>query len=513
MAVDYNRYYLLIEKLPVPYAYLQLTPGENPTGSIVIDSNSAFKDMVGLEQNEIIGQDIASLLPELTGENFDWLEICRSVTATAEPIQIERFNSKLNSWYEIGLFCCEPGFLAAFFMDVTAKKQNENLLRKSEQRFRSLVGNMKGGIVVEDENRTIMLTNQTFCDIFSIPAPPEALIGSDCSQSADQVKHLLAKPELFPRRIAEIIEKQEVVIGEEIYFADGCVYERDYIPVFDEDNTFIGHMWQYRDITERKQAELKLKKSEEKYREILATIEEGYYEVALAGKFVFFNDSFCRILGYDDQELMGQNYKKIYEDPGEVFAVFNRVYRTGEPEKAFCWPVTTKDGIKIIVELSITLRRDDNDNPVGFSGIAKDVTERKQYEDKLKYLSLHDQLTGLYNRTFFAEEMHRLSKSRDYPITIISADMDGLKQINDLKGHAKGDRCLQNCAEILSSSLRSSDILARIGGDEFVILLPRTNQKAGESVLERIRNQLAEHNKKHPEIPLSLSLGLANSCQ
>jgi len=143
VAVDYKRYHLLIEKLPVSYAYLQLAPGENPAGCIVIDANSAFKTMVGLEQDEIIGQDIASLLPELTGEDFDWLEICQSVTATAEPIRIERFNSKLNSWYEIGLFYCEPGFLAAFFMDVTAKKQSENLLRKSEQRFRSLVGNMK----------------------------------------------------------------------------------------------------------------------------------------------------------------------------------------------------------------------------------------------------------------------------------------------------------------------------------------------------------------------------------
>jgi len=386
MTVDYKRYNLLIEKLPVPYAYLQLAPGKNPTECIVFDANHAFNAMVDLNQDEIIGRDMVSLLPELTGEDLDWLKICHLVSATAEPIQIEHFNSKLNSWYEIGLFCCEPGFLAAFFMDVTTKKQSEKLLRKSEQRFRSLVGNMKGGIVVEDENRKIMLTNQTFCDIFSIPASPEALIGSDCSQSADQVKHLLTEPDLFPRRIAEIIEKQEVVIGEEVYFANGFVYERDYIPVFDEYNNFIGHMWQYRDIT-----------------------------------------------------------------------------------------------------------------------------ERKQYEEKLIYLSLHDQLTGLYNRTFFVEEMHRLSKSRDFPITIISADIDGLKQINDLKGHAKGDEHLKGCAEVLSKSLRSSDILARIGGDEFVILLPRTDREAGESILVRIHNQVAKYNKKTPEMPLSLSLGLATA--
>lgn len=511
MAVDYKRYHLLIEKLPVPYAYLQLAPVENPACCTLIDANPAFETMVGLDKDAILGQDISTLLPEFTGEHFGWLETYQSVTATAEPIQIERFNSKLNSWYEIGLFCCEPGFLDAFFMDVTAKKQSENLLRKSEQRFRSLVGNLKGGIVVEDENRTIMLTNQTFCDIFSIPAPPEALIGSDCSKSAEQSKHLMAEPELFPRRIAEIIEKQEVVIGEEIFFANGCVYERDYIPVFDEDYNFIGRMWQYQDITERKQAEEKLKKSEEKYREILATIEEGYYEVDLAGNFVFFNDSFCRTLGYDNKEITGQSYKNIYEDSGEVFAAFNRVYRTGEAENAFCWHVTTKDGREIIVELSIILRRDQKGNQIGFSGIAKDVTKRKQHEEKLKYLSLHDQLTGLYNRTFFVEEMHRLSKSRAYPITIISADINELKQINDLKGHAKGDEYLKNCAEVLSRSLRSSDILARIGGDEFVMLLPRTGRKAGDNILERIRNQVDEHNKKHPEEPLSLSMGLATA--
>ncbi len=138
-----------------------------------------------------------------------------------------------------------------------------------------------------------------------------------------------------------------------------------------------------------------------------------------------------------------------------------------------------------------------------------DLTERKKVEEQLRHLSLHDQLTGLYNRTFFEEEIRRLSGSREYPVTIITADVDGLKMINDTIGHDRGDDLIKACASILKKSFRSSDIVARIGGDEFSVLLPRTKKNSGEKIISRIHSLVEKHNQEQPELPLSISLGMA----
>jgi len=120
-------------------------------------------------------------------------------------------------------------------------------------------------------------------------------------------------------------------------------------------------------------------------------------------------------------------------------------------------------------------------------------------------------MTGIYNRTFFETELARLNKSREYPVTIISADLDGLKLINDTMGHEAGDKLLQGCALVLRKSLRNSDILARVGGDEFSAILPGTDKKTGETVVRRIRQNVNKYNQKNKELLLGISLGVATA--
>ncbi len=139
------------------------------------------------------------------------------------------------------------------------------------------------------------------------------------------------------------------------------------------------------EIAERKQAEESLRESEEKYRTILDDIEEGYFEVDVAGNFIFFNDSLCGILGYSRDEMMGMNNRQYMDarNAKKVFQMFNRVYTTGKAIRGFDCEIVRKDGTKRFIETSVSLIKDSEGKPVGFRGIARDITERKQMQARL----------------------------------------------------------------------------------------------------------------------------------
>jgi diguanylate cyclase (GGDEF)-like protein/PAS domain S-box-containing protein len=170
------------------------------------------------------------------------------------------------------------------------------------------------------------------------------------------------------------------------------------------------------------------------------------------------------------------------------------------------------DGKKIytITRLSIVPGYENSWGRILFSNL--DITERKLAEERLEYISMHDTMTGIYNRAYFEEEISRLSKSRIHPISILVMDMDGLKAINDQFGHKAGDRALQNIADIVKRCFRNEDIIARIGGDEFAILLPGTNHVGAEKARDRIQQCVLKHNqRKRTKFSLSVSIGCATA--
>jgi diguanylate cyclase (GGDEF)-like protein len=132
----------------------------------------------------------------------------------------------------------------------------------------------------------------------------------------------------------------------------------------------------------------------------------------------------------------------------------------------------------------------------------------KEKEKVIRNKAYNDHLTGLYNRRYFENELKRLDSSRKYPIAIIIGDLDGLKDVNDNYGHKKGDEYIINAADILKSTIRTEDIIARIGGDEFAIILPKTNYQEAQSLCQRIQINIEEFNKDKKLVkPLSISLG------
>jgi len=152
--------------------------------------------------------------------------------------------------------------------------------------------------------------------------------------------------------------------------------------VVKKDGNIVEIQYNAKDITEEKQAEENLRESERKYRTILENMTDGYFEVDIAGNFTFFNDSYCEILGYTKDEMMGMNNRKYMdkENARKVYRTFNKVYTTGKPARGFDGEVIRKDGTKRFTEASISLVRNAQGEPVGFRGVVRDTTERKQME-------------------------------------------------------------------------------------------------------------------------------------
>ncbi|MBK1721033.1 GGDEF domain-containing protein [Thiocystis violacea] len=142
-----------------------------------------------------------------------------------------------------------------------------------------------------------------------------------------------------------------------------------------------------------------------------------------------------------------------------------------------------------------------------FNQMIQALREKRVAEEKIRYLSEHDVLTGLHNRAFFEAELERLSTGSAYPVSLIIADLDGLKRINDELGHHVGDLLIQKAAQVIQSGLGSEGVLARLGGDEFAIILPEADQVAAAEIIARIRLNEAKVNRKDTVFTIAVSLG------
>jgi diguanylate cyclase (GGDEF)-like protein len=139
----------------------------------------------------------------------------------------------------------------------------------------------------------------------------------------------------------------------------------------------------------------------------------------------------------------------------------------------------------------------------------QDITEDKRTADRLLQAMYHDALTGLYNRAYFDAELARLDGGREYPVGVIMMDVDTLKSVNDSRGHAAGDALLQRLGAALKEAFRHGDVVARIGGDEFAVLLPHSNLHVVQAAVERIERHVQRANFGESSLVLAVSIGLA----
>ncbi len=220
----------------------------------------------------------------------------------------------------------------------------------------------------------------------------------------------------------------------------------------------------------------------------------------------YINESVSRLLGLNQQELMHQEASSLYhpEDRTEVTDAI-QILKESSREIAFEVRMRHRDGYYIWVESRVRMFTSDGKRVI--MSINRDISQRKQTEEQIKFMTFHDSLTGLFNRNYFEQEMRRIAEGRYSQVGLIICDVDCLKFINDTLGHKSGDKLIQAAGATLLSSFRVSDMVARIGGDEFAVLLPDASRKDLDQAVKRIKKNMRRFSRQNRELPLHMSIG------
>jgi diguanylate cyclase (GGDEF)-like protein/PAS domain S-box-containing protein len=260
------------------------------------------------------------------------------------------------------------------------------------------------------------------------------------------------------------------------------------------------------EIIERKRVEIELQRSEEIFKTYIEKAPIGIFVADALGKYLDANVMACQLMGRTRDEVLNLSLTDflVPADLDKGIAGFRELSNKGFLDAEY--RVRNKNDHEYWISLRGTKI---NDNC--FIAFCVDISDRKEKETRVEYLSYHDSLTGVYNRAFYEEEIKKLDTEENVPFSVLISDVNGLKLVNDTLGHAAGDKFLVETAKLLSMHLRRGDILARIGGDEFSLLLPRTNSQEAQDILNHVQmacQRLEICVLKEP-LNLSVSFGVA----
>lgn len=385
--------------------------------------------------------------------------------------------------------------------------ESKVVLSTAEQRLRSVITNSLHGLIIIDRNSRILSVNPAAERIFGYPAAE--LVGQSLAMllppslrpEGEQVLRHLHQQSINQTREWEAARKNGEVFPFELalFGIAGSHGERHFACMVT-------------DISARKWAESRLRDSEQQFRALAVHAPVGIFLTNVAGECEYVNPAWCRLAGLTPEAAAGNGWMQALhpDDRDRVLEVWRVAAMAGQEFRAEYRFRTPAGQVTWLTGNAVPLR--DADGGIrSYIGTIADITLRKQAEEQAQAMSHTDELTGLHNRRGFlalAEQQMRLARRHQTPLHLAYVDMDGMKAINDRFGHAGGDRALQDVAAVLRATFRDSDVVARIGGDEFAALAVGADDAAMTTILNRLTDAIATTNREGRQpYALSVSVG------
>ncbi len=466
----------------------------------VLKMNDAAVDLLGCDSIKSYFNLMDLVHPEdlqSVAESFQKLLVKGSITDFNLKIITQKKEEKLlhlngSIIYDNG----QPVAAQGIVRDITKAKEAEIQLIESENRLATLILNLDSGVLLEDENRKLVLTNKKFCELFNIKETPKALKGQDCTTVVEAHKILFKNPELFIAQIASILKHKQEVLGDELEMRNGKILERDYVPIY-EGNVYKGHLWTYKDVTLRRKYRKGLEAQKQKYSSVIANMNLGLMELDTKDKILMVNKSFLKISGYTKDELIGKSAQSVFPVEGDLESIrednTERIKGKSHSYEVRC---KTKMGTIKHCLISGALNYNLNGEVIGSIGIYLDITALKTLQ--LQKEKLLQELEKSNNE--LQEYAHIVSHDLKSPLRSIDALVNWIKEDNK----DKLDEVSVTNIELIEDTLEKMEQLI-----SDVLMYSSVGAKAMEEETVDL-NTTVEELKKILYIPAHISITILN---
>lgn len=461
-----NNQKILLKKDKEELTKFSLAASANNSGVVftksngeIVWANQAYSSLINNNVENVIGKTLL----EIVDFEFANMEVLGEVMVAfykGESFDFEILHKRNQNdffWARIKgqLFSETSEAAIRYFItieDISKEKNIVDKLKESENRLASLIVNLQTGILLEDENRKILLVNEKFCKMFGIDLLPEMMIGWDCSNSAEDTKHYFKSADTFVSRIEEILQNRETVLSELLELIDGRIFERSYTPIF-RGKHYKGHLWSYTDVTINILYKEDLQNQKEHYRGIISNMNLGLIEIDKDECVILANETFCEMSGFSMDEINGKKKSEVFQtlqsdDSNYYNFAIQDSYKNERYELKI---INKKNKVSKDWLISRSIKHDIDGTIIGGIFVCLDITEKNILQTQKEQL-----LKKLENQNVHLNEYaHMVSHDLKSPLRSIHTLVQWIKEDN----HAVFNEKATNYFSLIQDKVEKMDLL------------------------------------------------------